>query len=276
MKPLEKSGENTFELGGKGFKLRRWEPTPYNTYIMTIGKSKEDVPFQNIPLDRIDYPASRPRRPNWNLVNNTSLETSINLLSKQNDYVKQNVIPFTVLAENTEKNKWNEKIRKQKGIKLGFGAYKKKWDLEICKEIDIIYEQESDDDVIINDDYNNIQGPLMRPITATIIKINDEDDTSSMSSYDVFQKLIIKTTNYEFNLNEKNENGNPTFKEERRPSIPKPRKSNNIENEQKNKNDKSNLPPLPKVKIDPNNIMKKKKKLELIRDDEPKQNYLRV
>ena len=38
----------------------------------------------------------------------------------------------------------------------------------------------------------------MRPITATIIKVNEEEETSSVSSYDVFQNLIIKKSNYEF------------------------------------------------------------------------------
>ena len=37
------------------------------------------------------------------------------------------------------------------------------------------------DDVIINDDYNNIKGPEIRPNTATIIKVNEKDETSSVS-----------------------------------------------------------------------------------------------
>jgi hypothetical protein len=40
----------------------------------------------------------------------------------------------------------------------------------------------------------------MRPVTATIIKVKEEEDTSSVSSYDVFQNVIVKRTGYEFGL----------------------------------------------------------------------------
>ena len=56
----------------------------------------------------------------------------------------------------------------------------------------MLFEQKADD-VIINDDYNNVKGPEMRPIHATIIKINEEE-TSSVTSYDVFQNVIFKNT----------------------------------------------------------------------------------
>ena len=71
--------------------------------------------------------------------------------------------------------------------------------MKICKEIDILYEQEVDD-VIINDDYNNVKGPEMRPITATIIKVKEESETSSVASYDVFQNLVNRRSNFEYRL----------------------------------------------------------------------------
>ena len=40
----------------------------------------------------------------------------------------------------------------------------------------------------------------MRPITATIIKIKEEDDTSSVASYDIFQNLVIRRDNFEYDL----------------------------------------------------------------------------
>jgi hypothetical protein len=63
----------------------------------------------------------------------------------------------------------------------------------------LLFEQEADE-VIINDDYNNVKGPEMRPVTATIIKVKDEDDSSSVASYDVFQHLIIKKSSVEYGL----------------------------------------------------------------------------
>ena len=43
----------------------------------------------------------------------------------------------------------------------------------------------------------------MRPIIVTVLKANEADDTSSISSYDVFQNLVIKkgTLNFELGKN---------------------------------------------------------------------------
>jgi len=139
---------------------------------------------------------------NSDLSNPSSSET-YNRAGSKNYFVSETPTPFLYndivnkgrRTDTTKKNKWDNKIRKQKGIKLGFPSTKK-WYLKICKENDILYEQEADD-VIINDDYNNVKGPEMRPITATIIKVNEEEETSSVSSYDVFENLIIKKANYE-------------------------------------------------------------------------------
>ena len=76
-------------------------------------------------------------------------------------------------------------MRQQKGLKLVYGPTKK-WDIKICKEIDLFFEQEADE-VIINDDYNNVKGPEMRPVTATIIKVKDEDD---ISKSDIIKKVF--------------------------------------------------------------------------------------
>jgi hypothetical protein len=143
-------------------------------------------------------PASRKKRQDWNVVNNYSTQSTINILTKEKKLCEQKTKTITVLGTSSNRNKWNETIRKQKGVKLGFGPTKK-WDLKVNKEIDLEFEQESDD-VIINDDYNNVKGPEMRPVTATIIKVKEEEDTSSVSSYDVFQNVIIKRTGYEFGL----------------------------------------------------------------------------
>ena len=165
---------------------------------MTIGKPRIKGPLKNISTDRMLMPASRKKRQDWNVVNNYSTQSTINILTKEKKLCEQKTKTITVIGVSSNKNKWNETIRKQKGVKLGFGPTKK-WDLKVNKEIDLEYEQESDD-VIINDDYNNVKGPEMRPVTATIIKVKEEEDTSSVSSYDVFQNVIIKRTGYEFGL----------------------------------------------------------------------------
>ena len=197
LRPLEKSEENTLELGGKGFVLQKWEPIPMHAQILNIENIKLEKPLENIPLDRIDFPAMRGKRQDWNLVNATTSETTINLLSIEKPISEQKVRPFTIPADNIYNNNWNEKVRKQKGVKLAFPS-KKNWFLDITKEVNLVFEQDSDE-VIINDDYNNVQGPLMRPVTATIIRVNEDDETSSVSSYDIFQNLIVRSTKYEFN-----------------------------------------------------------------------------
>ena len=219
-KELQQSEKNDFILGGSGFDINKykWAPVPVNAQTMTIENKKIAKPFENVPTDKLEVPAARRRRQDWNLVNNLSSESVINILTEEKKLEEEKISPITVLGEvGDKKNKWNDKISKNKGVKLSF-APTKKWPLKICKEIDIMYEQDTDD-VIINDDYNNVKGMEMRPITATILKVTEEDDTSSVSSYDVFQNIILHQQIFEENKNVKK------FR-------------NLFENEQKNRNDK--------------------------------------
>jgi hypothetical protein len=241
LRPLEKSEESTLELGGKGFKLNKWDPLPMHAKVLNIDRTKPVRTLETISLDRIDFPAIRKPRQNWNLVNNTTIETLINLPSREKKLIEQRVRPITVFAENTDNNKWKEIVRKQRGVKLVFPPIKN-WFLDISKEVDLAFEEESDD-VIINDDYNFVQGPQMRPINATIIKVNEVSDSSSVSSYDVFQNLMVRN-NFQFNL----ENGSnflknlarfSPFGDKERDSLPKNGASSDFENEQKNQNDSS-------------------------------------
>jgi hypothetical protein len=45
----------------------------------------------------------------------------------------------------------------------------------------------------------------MRPVVVTVIKVNEEDETSSVTSYDVFQNLVIKKTNINFEYEGQNQ-----------------------------------------------------------------------
>ena len=193
LKDYTKTEESSLTMGGKGFKLRVWEPVPSLAISMTLEREASSKKLQIIS-DEMLMPPARQRRADWNLVNSASLETSVNYLTKEKILEEQNVNPLTIIEEGLGKNKWKEIVKKQSGIKLAFGRKIKKWDLSISKEINMFFEREIDD-LIVNDDYNNIAGPQMRPIVVTVLKVHEEDETSSVTSYDVFQNVIIKKSN---------------------------------------------------------------------------------
>ena len=62
LRPLEKSEENTLELGGKGFVPQKWDPIPMHAQVLNIENTKLEKPLENIPLDRIDFTAVRNKR----------------------------------------------------------------------------------------------------------------------------------------------------------------------------------------------------------------------
>ena len=276
-KTLEQSEKTNIALGGPGFNENKykWSPVPFNAISINIDKTKVEAPLENISLDKLDIPAAKKRREDWNLVNNLSNESTVNILTKEKILSEERIEAIASIAEG-DSNKWNDKIRRQKNVKLGFGPSKKSFVLNICKEIDIIYEQE-EDDVIINDDYNNVKGPEMRPITATIIKVKEEDDTSSVASYDVFQNLVIRKSNFDLNFT-----SFPSFGEQGNPKVFKIRKSSKAESEQKNKYDKTvkNIAIQTKKIIGKingnNNLIEKKKKIDFIREEPEETNYLRI
>jgi hypothetical protein len=193
--------ESSLKVGGDGFKPRVWDLVPTQANSMTIEVHKT----LKIVSESILMPPERKRRPNWNLVNTSSLESTVDYLVKEKIIEQQSLNPITLIEENTLKNKWQNKIREQLGTRL---IYKKKdkrlkWTLSICSKVIDLFFEHSIDDVVINDDYNNVQGPRMRPIIVTVLKANEADDTSSISSYDVFQNLVIKkgTLNFELGKN---------------------------------------------------------------------------
>ena len=111
---------------------------------------------------------------------------------------------FTIINKNLPKNKWNDIIKRQKGAKMIFKSSNKiinknkKWILSIRKENDFKFIQDADD-VIINDDYNAVYIPQMRPINVTILKMKEDEETSSeFSSYDVFRNIIVKTSTLDY------------------------------------------------------------------------------
>jgi len=198
LKDYTQTEESNIKVGGNGFKPRVWEPLPFLANSMTIIGRAKTPKLEKSSSDLLIAPM-RKRRQDWNLVNTASSETSINYLTKEKILEQQNLNPIEITQENIDKNKWKEIVKKQNGVKLVYKKQQKqKWYLSICKEINLFFEHEIDD-VLVNDDYNNIQGSQMRPVVVTILKVNEEEEeTSSVTSYDVFQNVVIKKTNLQY------------------------------------------------------------------------------
>ena len=275
--------ESSLKVGGDGFKPRVWDLVPTQANSMTIEVHKP----LTIVSESMFMPPERKRRPNWNLVNTSSLESTVDYLVKEKIIEQQSLNPITLIEENTLKNKWQNKIREQLGIRL---TYKKKdkrlkWTLSICsKVIDLFYEH-SIDDVVINDDYNNVQGPKMRPIIVTVLKANEADDTSSISSYDVFQNLVIKkgTLNFELGKNRNIEINIKKNIESEYEMDGKIKKFNGKlrmeENRQKNQYDKTVRNLVHQTKNLMGNMLgisRKEKKIEFVKEETGDNNYLKV
>ena len=275
--------ESSLKVGGDGFKPRVWDLVPTQANSMTIEVHKP----LTIVSESMFMPPERKRRPNWNLVNTSSLESTVDYLVKEKIIEQQSLNPITLIEENTLKNKWQNKIREQLGIRL---TYKKKdkrlkWTLSICsKVIDLFYEH-SIDDVVINDDYNNVQGPKMRPIIVTVLKANEADDTSSISSYDVFQNLVIKkgTLNFELGKNRNIEINIKKNIESEYEMDGKIKKFNGKlrmeENRQKNQYDKTVRNIVHQTKNLMGNMLgisRKEKKIEFVKEETGDNNYLKV
>ena len=205
MKNYTKTEETNIRVGGNGFKLKVWEPVPFLANSMTIERTPCAKKLEKTTENLVMHP-TRKRRQDWNLVCTPVTSISDNYLVKEKVLEQQKLNPITIIEDNQDKNKWKGDVRKQNGVKLLYPKQikTKKFILSICKEINLFFEHEIDE-VIVNDDYNNIQGPQMRPVVVTVIKVNEEDETSSVTSYDVFQNLIMKKTNINFEYEGQNE-----------------------------------------------------------------------
>ena len=275
--------ESSLKVGGDGFKPRVWDLVPTLANSMTIEVHK---PLK-IVSESILMPPERKRRPNWNLVNTSSLESTVDYLVKEKIIEQQSLNPITLIEENTLKNKWQNKIKKQLGTRL---TYKKKdkrlkWTLSICSKVIDLFFERSIDDVVINDDYNNVQGPQMRPIIVTVLKANEADDTSSIASYDVFQNLVIKKGTLNFELG-KNRNIEINIKKNIQSEYEmdgKIKKFNGKlrmeENRQKNQYDKTVRNLVHQTKNLMGNMLgisRKEKKIEFVKEETGDNNYLKV
>lgn len=275
--------ESSLKVGGDGFKPRVWDLVPTQANSMTIEVHKP----LTIVSESMLMPPERKRRPNWNLVNTSSLESTVDYLVKEKIIEQQSLNHITLIEENTLNNKWQNKIRKQLGTRL---TYKKKdkrlkWTLSICSKVIDLFFEHSIDDVVVNDDYNNVQGPQMRPIIVTVLKANEADDTSSIASYDVFQNLVIKKGTLNFELG-KNRNIEINIKKNIQSEYEmdgKIKKFNGKlrmeENRQKNQYDKTVRNLVHQTKNLMGNMLgisRKEKKIEFVKEETGDNNYLKV
>ena len=124
----------------------------------------------------------------WQNLN--TFKKNINYYGKKNPLCEKRVRSLIITGK--KKKEWNKINKKQKGVKLFF-SLKKDWELDITKASNLFFEQE-DEGIILNDDYNTINENelLMRPVQATILKVHDEDSSSSVSSYDFLQYIKTK------------------------------------------------------------------------------------
>ena len=125
----------------------------------------------------------------------------------------------------------------------------------------------------------------MRPIIVTVLKANEADDTSSISSYDVFQNLVIKkgTLNLELGKNrniEINIKKNIQSEYEMDGKIKKFNgKLRMEENRQKNQYDKTVRNLVHQTKNLMGNMLgisRKEKKIEFVKEETGDNNYLKV
>ena len=275
--------ESSLKVGGEGFKPRVWDLVPTQANSMTIEVHKP----LTIVSESMLMPPERKRRPNWNLVNTSSLESTVDYLVKEKIIEQQSLNHITLIEENTLNNKWQNKIKKQLGTRL---TYKKKdkrlkWTLSICSKVIDLFFEHSIDDVVVNDDYNNVQGPQMRPIIVTVLKANEADDTSSIASYDVFQNLVIKKGTLNFELG-KNRNIEINIKKNIQSEYEmdgKIKKFNGKlrmeENRQKNQYDKTVRNLVHQTKNLMGNMLgisRKEKKIEFVKEETGDNNYLKV
>lgn len=125
----------------------------------------------------------------------------------------------------------------------------------------------------------------MRPIIVTVLKANEADDTSSISSYDVFQNLVIKKGTLNFELG-KNRNIEINIKKNIQSEYEmdgKIKKFNGKlrmeENRQKNQYDKTVRNIVHQTKNLMGNMLgisRKEKKIEFVKEETGDNNYLKV
>ena len=106
------------------------------------------------------------------------------------------ILPVKTNKLGIEEKNWNDLTKVDSVNSFEFIKEKKE---ESVKEI--ISESYSEKSIIFNDDYNKIKNLKMRPIIVSMLKINDDEETST-ESLDIMQEIVIKNIN--INIQEEN------------------------------------------------------------------------
>ena len=191
---LRKMKHTKFKMGGKGFSL--WSPVLSKSQSLTIEGIKP----------------KKPEKKDFNKINNIVPGTRTDILTKEKIIKLEQIKSIEALREKEKKDKWNKMAKKRPSFKFGYLPKKKNWLLNITNRVNDLYFQKEPVDAKIHEDDNDNQLVHRRPIQATILKMDEDDETSSVSSYDVFQHLMMKKNlNLNFPQNYLNKNYNEYF-----------------------------------------------------------------
>ena len=134
------------------------------------GKPKQVLLERSV--EKMSIKGKKPKN-NWNISNNERKEVNINLYQKKKrqNLSKERMQPFVIKGK--AKN-WNYTTKKENESNIMIKGIEKK--------------KENEEEVLINDDYNVIEGNHLRSLQAVIKKVHENTDDSS-SEYDVFKNL---------------------------------------------------------------------------------------
>ena len=156
---------------------RDWNNITKPTSIRPLsieGKNKQVLLERSV--EKLSIKGNSKPKNDWNICNNEKKEVNINLYQKKKRQIlsKEKMQPFVIKGQE---NKWNITSRKQNETKLTIRGIEKKPQSE-----------ETEDDVIINDDYNSISENITRPVKANILKKGEITEESS-SDYDILKNI---------------------------------------------------------------------------------------
>ena len=123
------------------------------------------------------------RTKDWNKLIKTRREVQINMAirkRKKGALSKQRVQP--VIIKGTNKNNWNDIIKKQKESNIKIDKTEKEDNNFTFAKGDEVYIENQSDEILVNDDYNIVEQNYARPIRANIHKVQEYSEEESKSS----------------------------------------------------------------------------------------------
>ena len=123
------------------------------------------------------------RTKDWNKLIKTRREVQINMAvrkRKKGALSKQRVQP--VIIKGTNKNNWNDIIKKQKESNIKIDKTGKEDNNFTFAKGDEVFIENQSDEILVNDDYNIVEQNYTRPIRANIHKVQEYSEEESKSS----------------------------------------------------------------------------------------------